>query len=28
MVDGRLRLDRSAVVAPVADTLPNEPQPA
>jgi len=28
MVDGRLLLDRSAVVAPVADTLPNEPQPA
>ena len=28
MVDGRLRLDRAAVVAPVADTLPSEPQPA
>jgi hypothetical protein len=28
MVDGRLQLDRSAVVAPVADTLPAEPQPA
>jgi hypothetical protein len=28
MVDGRLLLDRSAVVAPVADTLPAEPQPA
>jgi hypothetical protein len=28
MIDGRLRLDRSAVVAPVADALPNEPQPA
>jgi hypothetical protein len=28
MVDGRLLLDRAAVVAPVADTLPNEPQPA
>ena len=28
MVDGRLQLDRSAVVAAVADTLPNEPQPA
>jgi hypothetical protein len=28
MVDGRLVLDRSAVVAPVADALPNEPQPA
>jgi hypothetical protein len=28
MVDGRLLLDRSAVVTPVADTLPNEPQPA
>jgi hypothetical protein len=24
----RRQLDRSAVVAPVADTLPNEPQPA
>jgi hypothetical protein len=28
MVDGRLLLDRSAVVAPVSDTLPAEPQPA
>jgi hypothetical protein len=28
MVDGRLQLDRSAVVAPVADALPAEPQPA
>jgi hypothetical protein len=28
MVDGRLLIDRSAVVAPVADTLPAEPQPA
>jgi hypothetical protein len=28
MIDGRLRLDRSAVVAPVADALPAEPQPA
>jgi hypothetical protein len=28
MVDGRLRLDRAAVVAPVADALPAEPQPA
>ena len=28
MVDGRLQLDRAAVVAPVADTLPAEPQPA
>ena len=28
MVDGRLLLDRAAVVAPVADTLPAEPQPA
>jgi hypothetical protein len=28
MIDGRLQLDRSAVVAPVADTLPAEPQPA
>lgn len=28
MVDGRLLLDRSAVVAPVADALPAEPQPA
>jgi hypothetical protein len=28
MVDGRLLLDRAAVVTPVADTLPNEPQPA
>ncbi len=28
MIDGRLRIDRSAVVAPVAETLPAEPQPA
>ena len=28
MIDGRLLIDRSAVVAPVADTLPTEPQPA
>ena len=28
MVDGRLLIDRSAVVGPVADTLPSEPQPA
>ena len=28
MIDGRLQLDRAAVVAPVADTLPTEPQPA
>jgi hypothetical protein len=28
MVDGRLRLDRSAILTPVADTLPAEPQPA
>ena len=28
MVDGRLLLGRSAVVAPVADALPAEPQPA
>ena len=28
MIDGRLQLDRSAVVAPVADALPAEPQPA
>jgi hypothetical protein len=28
MIDGRLRLDRAAVVAPVADVLPAEPQPA
>jgi hypothetical protein len=28
MIDGRLRIDRAAVVAPVADTLPAEPQPA
>ena len=28
MIDGRLRLDRSAVVAPVADALGAEPQPA
>jgi hypothetical protein len=28
MVDGRLLLDRAAVVTPVAQALPNEPQPA
>jgi hypothetical protein len=28
MIDGRLLLDRAAVVAPVADILPAEPQPA
>jgi hypothetical protein len=28
MIDGRLLLDRAAVVAPVADTIPAEPQPA
>jgi hypothetical protein len=28
MIDGRLLLDRDAVVAPVADALPAEPQPA
>jgi hypothetical protein len=28
MVGGRLLIDRSAVVGPVADTLPSEPQPA
>jgi hypothetical protein len=28
MIDGRLQLDRSAVVAPVAEVLPAEPQPA
>jgi hypothetical protein len=28
MVDGRLLIDRSAVVGPVAGTLPSEPQPA
>jgi hypothetical protein len=28
MIDGRLLLDRSAVVGPVAGTLPAEPQPA
>jgi hypothetical protein len=28
MIDGRLLLDRSALVAPVADSLPAEPQPA
>jgi hypothetical protein len=28
MVDSRLQLDRAAVVAPVADALPAEPQPA
>ena len=28
MIDGRLLIDRSALVAPVADTLPAEPQPA
>ena len=28
MIDCRLRLDRAAVVAPVADAVPAEPQPA
>jgi hypothetical protein len=28
MIDGRLRLDRAAVVAPVADAVRAEPQPA
>jgi hypothetical protein len=28
MIDGRLHLDRSAVVAPIVDALPAEPQPA
>jgi hypothetical protein len=28
MIDGRLQLDRAAVVAPVADALPADPQPA
>jgi hypothetical protein len=28
MVDGRLLIDPSAVVGPVAGTLPSEPQPA
>jgi hypothetical protein len=28
MVDGRLLIDRSAVVGAVADTWPSEPQPA
>jgi hypothetical protein len=28
MVDGRLLIDRAAVITPVADTLPAEPQPA
>jgi hypothetical protein len=28
MVDSRLVIDRAAVVGPVADTLPAEPQPA
>ncbi|MGH9005051.1 MAG: hypothetical protein ACRDYV_18165 [Acidimicrobiia bacterium] len=28
MIDGRLLLDRAAVVAPVADAIPAEPQPA
>jgi len=28
MVDGRLVIERSAVVGPVAGTLPSEPQPA
>jgi hypothetical protein len=28
MIDGRLLLDRAAVVAPVAEALPAEPQPA
>lgn len=28
MVEGRLLIDRPAVVGPIADTLPAEPQPA
>jgi hypothetical protein len=28
MIDGRLHLDRPAILTPVADTLPTEPQPA
>jgi hypothetical protein len=28
MIDGRLHLDRTAILTPVADTLPTEPQPA
>jgi hypothetical protein len=28
MIDGRLQLDRAAVVAPVADAVPAGPQPA
>jgi hypothetical protein len=28
MIDGRLQIDRSALVGPIADTLPAEPQPA
>ena len=28
MAGGRLQLDRAGVVAPVADALPSEPQPA
>ena len=28
MIDGRLLIDRSAVVTPVSDALPAEPQPA
>jgi hypothetical protein len=28
MIGGRLLIDRSAVVSPIADTLPSEPQPA
>ena len=28
MIDGRLQLDRSAVVAPIADAHPAEPHPA
>jgi hypothetical protein len=28
MIDGRLLLDRAAVLAPVADAIPAEPQPA
>jgi hypothetical protein len=28
MIDARLLLDRSAVIAPVVDALPAEPQPA
>ena len=28
MIDGRLLIDRSAVITPVSDALPAEPQPA